>query len=221
MRHWRVGDIMTTDVAVVTTITAYKAIADLLVERSVSAVPVIDADSRVLGVVSETDLLAKLEYADEPPRHPLLHRRYRAGLRKAAGDTAADLMSAPAITTSADTTVAGAARQMDAGRVKRLPVVDADGRLIGIVSRRDLVRLYTRSDSDLRTDIVQDVLPALWIDSGTVEVEVTEGIVTLRGVVDRTTSAELIETFARTMPGVVDVVNGLRPERDDGTLSGR
>jgi CBS domain-containing protein len=116
-------------------------VADLLVQHGVSAVPVVDATGSVAGVVSEADLLAKLEYADRTPRHPLSARRMRYRSRKAAGDTAAELMTAPAVTVHATETVTRAARLMDAAGIKRLPVVDGGGRLVGIVARRDLLRL--------------------------------------------------------------------------------
>src|SRR5947207_11121421 len=164
MKRWYVGDVMTRDVVSVGTTTGYKEIADLMVRHSISAVPVVDAQRHVLGVVSEADLLAKLEYADRVPRHPLAARRIRADRQKAAGDTAGELMTTPAVTVGPTETVTRAARLMDAARVKRLPVVDADGRLVGIVSRRDLVRLYTRPDPQVRTSVTEGVLRLLWID---------------------------------------------------------
>src|SRR5438552_353453 len=164
MKRWHVGDVMTREVVSVESTTGYKEIADLMVGHGISAVPVVDADRHVLGVVSETDLLAKLEYADRVPRHPLLSRRLRTAQQKAAGDTATGLMTEPAVTVGPTETVTRAARLMDAARVKRLPVVDADGRLVGIVSRRDLVRLYTRPDPQVRTSVTEGVLRLLWID---------------------------------------------------------
>lgn len=137
MKRWYVGDMMTTDVVTVPPEMPYKLVADLLVRRGVSAVPVVDPTGVVLGVVSEADLLAKLEYADRTPRHPLSARRMRYRSRKAVGDTAAELMTAPAVTVSATETVTRAARLMDAAGIKRLPVVDDGGRLVGIVARRD------------------------------------------------------------------------------------
>ncbi len=220
MKRWYVGDVMTREVVAVTADMGYKEIADLLVRRAVSAVPVVDADHGVLGVVSEADLLAKLEYADQVPRHPLSARRMRSGRQKAQGDTAKDVMTAPAVTIRATETVTQAARLMDAARVKRLPVVDDHGVLVGIVSRRDLVRLYTRPDREIHATIVHDVLHALWVDPATLDITVRAGIVTLTGQVDRRTTATIVVNFVQGMPGVVDVVDRLTWEYDDGDLVG-
>jgi CBS domain-containing protein len=210
---------MTGEVATVTAGTEYKRIADLLVERAVSAIPVVDDRRRVLGVVSEADLLAKLQYPERVPHHPLVSRRTSRVPRKAAGDTAAELMSSPAVTIRSTATVEQAARLMDAARVKRLPVVDADERLVGILARRDLVRLYTRPDEQIRASVVNDLLSALWVDPKAVQVSVRAGVVTLRGRLDRRTTASIVASFTHTIPGVVDVVDELTYEFDDGELN--
>jgi CBS domain-containing protein len=142
--------VITSEVVGVRADTGYKQIADLLVRYGISAVPIVDDRDVVLGVVSEADLLAKLNYPDRVATHPLVSRRRREAGRKATGDTAADLMTSPATTIQRDAPVARAARLMEAARVKRLPVVDDTGRLVGIVSRRDLVRLYARPDPAIR-----------------------------------------------------------------------
>jgi CBS domain-containing protein len=218
MKRWRVEDVMTRDVVTVGTGASYKEIADLLVSRRVSAVPVVDADRRVVGLVSEGDLLPKLEYTDRAPRHPLASRRLRSGVRKAGGDWAHELMSAPVVTIGPDASVSQAARAMDAARVTRLPVVDADGRLVGIVSRRDLIRLYTRSDDEVRAAVIRDVLPALWVEPGTVEVAVRAGVVTLTGTLDRRSTASIVARVVEATPGVVDVVDRLGYGFDDGDV---
>jgi CBS domain-containing protein len=215
MKRWYVGDVMTRDVVSVGTATGYKEIADLLVRHSISAVPVVEADRRVLGVVSEADLLARLEYADRVPRHPLALRRLRNGREKAAGDTAVGLMTAPAVTIAATETVTRAARLMDAARVKRMPVVDDDGHLVGIVSRRDLVRMYTRPDPQVRATVTNGVLRSLWIEPTEVDVAVRAGIVTLTGHLDRRSTADIVVAFTKATPGVVDVVDKLDCDTDD------
>ena len=116
----------------------------------------------------------------------------RSGQQKAAGDTAAELMTRPAVTVPATETVTGAARLMDAARVKRMPVVDDGGRLIGIVSRRDLVRMYTRPDAQLRASVAEGVLRSLWIDPAALHITVRAGIVTLSGRVDRRSLAGIV-----------------------------
>jgi CBS-domain-containing membrane protein len=218
MKRWCVSDVMTTEVVTVGVGTGYKEIADLLVARAISAVPVIDSERRVLGIVSEADLLAKLYHADGHRGHPLLSRRGRSDAAKAAGDTAGELMTSPAATIGEGATVSRAARLMEAARVKRLPVVDADGRLVGVVSRRDLVRLYARPDHAIG-DGVRDVLRALWIDLTRIEVGVRDGLVTLTGTVDRRSTVAIAVRFTQAVPGVVDVVNALVYEFDDGEIS--
>jgi CBS-domain-containing membrane protein len=205
---------MTREVVSVNADTSFRQIADLLVSRRVSAVPVIDAERVVLGVVSEADLLLKLEYTDRLPHHPLATRRARVIRRKAASDRAADLMTAPAISIGPDVPVARAARILEAARVKRLPVVDEQHRLVGIVSRRDLVRTYVRTDAELQAS-VQQMLAALWIDPGTVSAECVAGVVRFTGHVDRRSTAEMIANVIRSIAGVVDVVNDLCSDYDD------
>jgi CBS-domain-containing membrane protein len=220
MKRWYVSDVMTRDVVSVDRATGYKEIADLMVSHGVSALPVVDPDGVVLGVVSEADLLLKLEYADRVPRHPLATRRTRAGRQKADGDTAGDLMTAPAVTIAPTESVTRAARLMDAAKVKRMPVVDESGRLIGIVSRRDLVRIYTRSDREILAGVTQGVLRSLWIDPASLNIEVEAGIVTLAGEVDRRSTADIVLAFVRATPGVVDVVGDLSWRFDDRDTTG-
>lgn len=215
MKRWYVSDVMTTKVVTVPPNMPYKPVADLLVQHGVSAVPVVGADGLVLGVVSEADLLAKLEYADRTPRHPLSARRMRYRTRKAAGDTAAELMTAPAVTVHRHETVTRAARLMEAAGIKRLLVVDDDGRLAGIVSRRDLLRLYTRPDRELRAALIDGVLHSLWLDPSIVDIEVAGGVVTLSGQVDRRSTAAVVAAFVSGTPGVVDIVDRLTFDVDD------
>jgi CBS-domain-containing membrane protein len=215
VKRLRVADVMTRDVVSVTPETGYQKIADVLVSRRVSAVPVVDADRRVVGVVAEADLLAKLEYADRVPRHALAVRRLRADWARTAGDRAYDLMSTPAVTIRADATVSRAARLLDAARVKRLPVVDDDSRLVGVVSRRDLVHLYARPDDQIRASVVEDVVGGLGLPPGTIDVQVRAGVVTLRGAVDRHATTMVLVSFTQATPGVVDVVDELTYTMDD------
>jgi CBS-domain-containing membrane protein len=167
-----------------------------------------------LGVVSEADLLLKLEYADRLPHHPLATRRTRVVRRKAGGEWAVDLMTAPAICVGPEVSVSHAARMLEAARVKRLPVVDEQCRLVGIVSRRDLVRTYVRTDAQLYRS-VRDMLDALWIDPATVTAHCTAGIVRFTGHVDRRSTAEMIANVIRSTAGVVDVINELSFDDDD------
>jgi CBS-domain-containing membrane protein len=214
MRNVTVGDVMTREVITVETDAGFRQIADLLVNRGLSAVPVVDADGGVVGVVSEADLLPKLEYADRLPHHPLATRRTRTIRRKAGSDRAADLMTAPAVTIGPDASISRAARTLEAARIKRLPVVNDHGRLVGIVSRRDLVRTYVRTDTQLGVGVLE-VLDALWIDPSTVTVKCAAGVVHLAGRVDRRSTAQIVATLVRSTAGVVDVIDELTFDYDD------
>jgi CBS domain-containing protein len=208
---------MTTDVAMVGEETPYHEIVDILIERGVSAVPVVDAFRHVVGVVSEADLLHKVEFAgEERVRHFFESRRVHSARSKSHGEVARDLMSQPAITTTPDTSLAAAARLMDDEHVKRLPVVDDLGQIVGIASRSDLLRVFQRPDEDIRRDIVEEVLRrSLWLDSGMVEVTVDRGMVTLTGQLDTKTMAQLAVRLTEGVAGVVEVVDHLGYDFDD------
>jgi CBS domain-containing protein len=217
MRTWRVNDVMTSDVVTVTVDTPYRDIVDTLTERRVSAVPVVDGDRHVVGVVSEADLLHKIEFVGEgPERRIFAGRRRREARAKAHGTLARDLMSAPAITIVPRATLTTAAKLMDDEQVKRLPVTDELGRLVGIVSRGDLLRVYLRPDAAVEHDVVEEVLRrALWVEAGAVKVRVHDGVVTLSGRTDRRSTAQLAVKLTQAVPGVVDVVDRLGFEFDD------
>lgn len=222
----KVQDVMTTDVASVHADTPFKDIAEVLIARAVSAVPVVDGDGRVLGVVSEADLLRKEEFREQyyhegyrPPLRARLRARLgqQGGVRtKAAGETAADLMTSPAVTATPDTTTVAAARLMDEHGVKRLPVVDSDGRLRGVVSRHDLLKTFVRPDGEIEREVRTEVLGrSLWADTSKVGVHVHQGVVTLTGRMDRHSDARIAVRLTRRVSGVVDVVDELRWDEDD------
>lgn len=216
MTNWTVNDVMTTEVVSVDETMSYRNIVDLLMERNVSAVPVIDKFQRVVGMVSEADLLCKIEYAgDEQPRM-FESRRHRGERAKATSRTAADLMTAPAIVALSGTSIGAAARKMDRENVKRLPVTDNLGRLIGIVTRGDLLKVHLRSDEEILADIETGILRAYLVDeASTVTATVDGGLVTLTGTVDRWSSADLANRMIRQLPGVVDVTSNVGFNYDD------
>ncbi|MEV4536677.1 CBS domain-containing protein [Asanoa sp. NPDC049518] len=215
MRQWTVADVMTRDVVAVPPQATYRQIVDLVVDRAVSAVPVVDELGRVLGVVSEADLLHELERA-AARRSPRAGWQARLSAAKADGGTAAELMTAPAVTVGPADRITDAARRLEARRVKRMPVVDVQGRLLGIVSRRDLLRLHTRPDADIRVDIVDNVLRRdLCVDPLSVEVDVIDGVVTETGKLESRSVARLAVALTREVAGVVDVVDRLTWEHDD------
>lgn len=223
----KVEDIMTRKVVSVREDTPFKNIAALLLANSVSAVPVVDATGRVLGVVSEADLLHKEEFREQYHREgykPSLKTRLRHWLSqdrgrtaaKARGERAADLMTAPAVTVPRHYSVVQASRLMEAHGVKRLPVVDRKGRLVGVVSRSDLLKVFVRSDDEIAREIRQEILDkALWVETAGAHVDVTGGVVTLRGRVDRHSDALIAARMVQRVNGVVRVVNELTWDTDD------
>jgi CBS domain-containing protein len=204
----KVRDVMTTDVVTVQADAPLRQVAELLVQHRVSGLPVCDAEGGVIGVVSEHDLLFRESGAIPRPDGFfwwLADERDYAELAKPEARTAREAMTEPAITITGDRPIAAAARLMVERRVNRLPVLDGND-LVGIVTRADLVRVLTRSDEELQREIVDDVLRrTLWLGSDEVEVEVADGAVTVRGVVDSEADAELVERLVARVPGVVSV----------------
>jgi CBS domain-containing protein len=219
MKKWRVSDVMTSDVVSVGENTPYRKIVDTLAEHRISAVPVVDSFDQVLGVVSESDLLHKIEFSDVgDERHLFEGRRRRSARTKAAGDLARDLMSTPAVTAMPDTAIPVAARRMESEHVTRLPVVNDLGRLAGIVTRGDLLRVFLRSDAEIRHDVIHEVLrKVLAVEPGAMRVEVRNGTVTIEGRVDRRSAAGLAIRVSHAIPGVVDVVDKIDYAYDDTT----
>lgn len=222
MRTWQVRDVMTTDVAAVREQTPYREIVDVLATRRISAVPVVDDFGRVLGVVSETDLLYKVELVGQPHEARLFEGRRRRQARvKAEAALARDLMTAPAVTTLGHVAIAAAARTMDREHVKRLPVLDDLGRLAGVVTRGDLLKVHLRPDADIRADVVQEVLRrVLAVEEGLVQVTVADGVVRLTGQLDRRSSVQIALRLAVQVSGVVQVVDELGYDIDDTVLTG-
>jgi CBS domain-containing protein len=221
MEMWIVDDVMTREVVSVEESESYRAVVDLLIANRVSAVPVVDDHRRVTGVVSEADLLRKIEYAGEAEPRLFEGRRRRGERRKAVARTVADLMSAPPVVVPTGTSIAAAARLMDQESVKRLPVVDDQGRLAGIVSRGDLLKIHQRTDEEIRSDIETGILrPFLPEEAETVTVTVADGAVTLAGRVDRRSSTEIADRLCRQVPGVVTVTSTLRYSFDDHDVHG-
>ncbi|WP_129667210.1 CBS domain-containing protein [Phytoactinopolyspora endophytica] len=217
MRYLVVRDVMTRDVVTVTASTPFKDVARLLDEHKISAVPVVDERRRVVGVVSESDLLLKHEYRDTRLRAGwLTSAQARAVQTKACGSVAGDLMTSPAVTVGGSSSAEEAARRMDVHRVKRLPVVDGEGSLVGIVSRSDLVTVFLRSDAEIRDEVWREISQrVLLTEAGTVYVDVRDGVVALRGELERKSSVDIAEEMIRRIDGVVDVVNQLNFARDD------
>jgi CBS domain-containing protein len=211
--HSTVRDVMTTDVVTVDRITPYKEIAQLLAKHKISALPVLIMGRRVAGVVSEADLLAAQDQAA---------RRARAGGRRLPWPrrhgaqhpplTAEELMSAPAVTINPDAPIPRAAALMHTHHIKRLPVVDSNGKLIGIVSRRDLLSVFLRPDAQIAEEVRELLTEVLFADPASVTVAVHAGVVTLRGDPGAGDQHDLVPVAVRLIwdiDGVVDVVEKL------------
>ncbi|MFF4603144.1 CBS domain-containing protein [Streptomyces sp. NPDC001339] len=216
MEHRTVGELMTRDVIHVRPDMAFKEIVKTLADNDVTAVPVVDSTGRPMGVVSEADLLRKsADQAGLAGLTPIPHLEAweRA---KAEGARAEELMSAPAVCARADWNVVEAARLMEVQNVKRLPVVDETDKLVGIVSRRDLLRIFLRHDDAIREEIKRDVLDrTLGLAPSGVTVEVRDGQVTLSGSVEARSLIPVIERLCRSVDGVVSVSEHLRYATDD------
>jgi CBS domain-containing protein len=207
MGHLTVRDVMTSDVVTVGPATAFREVVDVLTRHRVSAVPVVDAAGAVLGLVSESDLMAKIEFAGASGAAPPDSQARNRSRLKAGAATAAELMSAPVFTVSPATTVVAAAAMLESLGVKRLPVVGADHRLVGIVTRSDLLRVFLRSDAQLRAEVDRRLAEAL--PGSTPRVGVERGVVTLAGRVDGGEAARAAVRLARGVEGVVEVADRL------------
>jgi CBS domain-containing protein len=211
---------MTTRVIWVQQNAPFKQLAAALREHRVSAFPVLDESGKVVGVVSEADMLTKEALAGGYDGVPgmltgLLRRKEQD---KARGITAGDLMTAPAVTIGAQETVEEAARVMYKRKVKRLPVVDAQGHLTGIVSRADVLSVFDCSDDDLRQEITESVILGEFLsDPDTIAVTVRDGVVTLMGIPETDELGHEIVGRVRHLQGVVAVRDRLSyppPSRD-------
>jgi CBS domain-containing protein len=218
----KVEDVMTKDPITIGPKTPLKDVADILVAKGISGLPVVGVAGEPLGVISEADLLVKAAGPEPEARGPfgwrwLLHGVPNDESRpKLATRTAGEAMSSPAIRIRPDCSVAEAARLMIDKQVNRLPVVDDYGRVTGIVTRADLVRIYSRSDQQIRREIQQDVVAGLlWIDPARVSVVVIRGDATLSGQLDTKTDAELLPRLVERVPGVVSVTSELSWPEDE------
>ncbi|GAA0643991.1 CBS domain-containing protein [Streptomyces thermocarboxydovorans] len=214
MSHQKVRDVMSDAVVRIPPGMPFKEIAYLLLEYDITAVPVVDAEDRPLGVVSEADLLHKMWgwSQDGGDGTPEAERR----LAKAWATDAGGLMTSPPVCAFEDWEVVQAARVMAERGIKRLLVVDGEGRLIGVVSRGDLLRVFVRKDQAIRTEIVEEVLVRkLGEAPSAVHVDVSHGHVVLTGRLSTGASVQELEKLCRDVDGVVDVEFRPLPEAGD------
>ena len=208
-----VEQVMTTEVVTVTPETPIAEVARILVERGISGLPVVDPEGRVLGIVSEGDLLVREagHWSDEKPQA-------RGG--KVDARTAGEAMTAPALTIEPFRAIRAVAEIMIGNHVNRLPVVDAEGRLLGIVSRADLVRAFVRTDAELERTIRSEVLIRdMWLDPDKFEVRVERGVAKVTGSVTKRSTAEVIARLLAMVPGIVAVEADIAWDIDDGGVT--
>ena len=213
-----VRDVMVTGVVAAHAGALFKEIVDALVRNHISAVPVVDAQRRVVGVVSESDLLARVSGGRlaRPRGHRLsAHTETKTKLHAA---TAGELMTAPAVVCTPDTSIADAARKAADTRVRRLPVIDANGVLIGIVTRADLLRPFLRPDTDIQQHITQVIATTHLLTPEDVAVTVEEGVVKLQGQIERKLLRDALVESTRAVAGVIDVDDAELSYRYDDSL---
>jgi CBS domain-containing protein len=205
----KIDEVMTEDVLTVTTGKTLKKTARLLADTGISGMPVVDDDGKLVGVISEADILFK-ERSPERRRGgsfawlffpDLLEQEAKLDAR-----TAGEAMSAPPVTIGPDRPVSeAAARMLDEG-INRLPVVDDDGKLIGIVTRADLVRAFTRSDGEIESEIRKELIGrTFWLEPGGLDMRVRDGEVAIAGEVETKSDAELLPELIGQVTGVVSV----------------
>jgi CBS domain-containing protein len=200
-------------------------IATVLLTGAVRAVPVVDGDGRLLGVVSEADLLVTVEReeaADGRHRWRPRHTQRPGPVAKVGARTARELMTAAAVTVAPDTTLARAARTMRERGLSWLPVVGLDGRVAGVLGRSDLLSVFLRDDAAIRAEVVEGVLlETMLIEPARVDVEVADGVVTLTGDLGTDRDAELAVRLVERVEGVVDVVDRLSRRVDGRVVTSR
>lgn len=220
-----VKDLMTRDVVTAAPEASLKDVAKTLLEHGISGMPVCDREGRILGVISEGDILYKERGRIERRSGPLawlVDGTSYTDVAKAHARTAREAMTAPAITIGPHRPAAAAARLMVEEGVNRLPVVSNDGALLGIVTRADLVRAFTRSDEEIAQEIREDVLRrALWVDPAIFEITVRDGDVELAGELETSTDAVVLEKLVERIPGVVSVRSTVTHRVHDSSRAGR
>ena len=210
----RVRDLMTTDLVTVTPEAPIKEAAALMVQHGVSGLVVTDGEGEAAGIVSEADFVKSEANRGARERAGLLRWFGRSSGPEIPGTRVGEIMTSPVITVDPDVHYRAAARIMDRRGVKRLPVL-ADGRLVGVLSRADIVRAFNRTDKEIRDEIIEELLPTvLWIDPERLDVTVEDGVVALSGRLATKVDVELVDYMTRRVDGVVDITTNLSWEFD-------
>jgi CBS domain-containing protein len=219
VREPNVAAVMTTQVTTARPETSFKDLVTSMTDKQISAVPVVDRLNRLIGVVSEADALAKQEFHGGRDELPRGDRAGRDRWYRALGQTAAEVMTTPVWTVHPDEPISAAARLLAKTQVRRVFVTDRKGRLMGVVSRRDLLRVYHRSDKEIRDQLEQLILE-FGVAQGAISVRVDSGVATLDGELDRRGQVDATVSMVRAVPGVVGVFNNLRYIVDDTVIGG-
>jgi CBS domain-containing protein len=215
----KVSDLMSTDIVTTSPDTPLRDVARILVERKISGLPVCDDTGAVVGVVSEGDILFKERGRIDTRAGVLgwlLDSPSETELEKARARTAREAMTSPPVTAVPFESASAAARRMTELGVNRLPVVTIDGRLVGILTRADLVRAFVRPDHVIAAEIRDEVLRrVLWLTPGVIDVDVRDGEVDLAGELDSQAETEVLEKLVAKVPGVVTVRSAVtfRPQK--------
>lgn len=218
MRHTTVADLMSTPVISAKPQDSFTHLATLLHDAAIRALPVVDADDTLQGVVSEADLMAGLARPDTEPRRWWRPRHIRrSGPEvKAGARSAGELMTTDVQTVTPTTRVSAAARTMMEHDLSWMPVCDQTRRVVGVLSRSDLLTVFLRDDASIRAEIVDDILHRILLtDPAAVRVEVDSGVVTLTGELDTRLDAQVAAHLTERVEGVIAVVDHLRYRADE------
>lgn len=214
----KVRDLMTTEPITTTPDAPLKEAARTMVREKVSGLPVLER-GKLVGMVTEGDFLRQEADRDQPYRLSLLEALFGDGTSEPEAETVGEVMSSPVVTITPDATLSEAARVMSHRKVKRLPVVDEDGALIGIISRADVVNAFTKPDEVIEDEIREDIVRRLlFLEPDAIEVKVAGGVVSLSGELENRTEAHLLEELTRRIAGVIKVNSDLTYEVDDGRM---
>ncbi|MDX1691258.1 MAG: CBS domain-containing protein [Acidimicrobiia bacterium] len=213
----RVRDIMTTDPMTVRPETLLKEAARIMVRNQISGLPVVDAAGDLVGIVTEGDFLRQEASRERPYRRSLLDALFGdEAPEPPAAESVGEVMTGELVTITPDATLGEAARVMAGRNVKRLPVLDADGELVGIISRADVVNAFTKPDDVIEDEVREDLIRRLlFLDPDLVGVRVTDGVVHLGGRLENRTEVQLLEELTRRIAGVVRVESELEFLVDD------
>jgi CBS domain-containing protein len=216
MRHYQVRGVMTANPVTATPATPLKDVADILVRGRIGVVPVLTPQGRLAGVVAEGDLLRKEQLQRDPEGRHSAHLPYRTRRDIATAETAGELMDRYPATAPADTSVAEAARLMERRQSRFLLVTSEDGKLLGVVTARDLLRVFLRPDAAIKAEISRDILSGyLGTNPALVQVDVTDGVVRLSGELERKSMLPAALRAVRAVDGVIDVESQLGYAIDD------